>query len=153
MSTTLAMNLVKLSSILAESPDLASALDYDTLVNFVDLVGILKPTLTLLQPLQDTDPLEHLPINVHDFLKASLHLGDETVKLAWKCLARLAWSTQSGTSDEDFVRRAGSQYLQMFLDHGLCRGIGAPGDLTINLFMLICHNSILQPLPSNPCLS
>lgn len=86
------MDFLATAKLLASSPELASALKYEDLVTYIDLVSILKPKLgRWYGPYQD-DPPERLPVNVHEFLKICLGMKDETAKIAWDKLRNLAWS-------------------------------------------------------------
>ncbi|KAF8077601.1 hypothetical protein FPV67DRAFT_1614590 [Lyophyllum atratum] len=116
------MNLTELSSIINNNPEMASVLDYDGLVKYIHLIRLLKPTLSLFQSFRDSGPLETLPVNVHDFLKVCLGLEDEIAKSAWAALRHIAWQFVPDTI-EDYSRRIGGEYLQLFLNHGLSRGI------------------------------
>jgi hypothetical protein len=113
--------LSTLASVLKDHPVLAAALDIESLNKFIHLVSILKPLLLIRQPSYDPDPPEHLPANIHDFLKISMDFSDDMTKLAWQALRFIAWEVELNTED---LRNTGKRYIQLFVDHGECRGIG-----------------------------
>lgn len=132
------MNLTELVSVLLVNPVIASALNYNSLVKYTDLIRCLKPTLCLLQNSYQTGPPEQLPTNIHEFLKVCITLDDDIARLAWRVLRNLAWDQDS---DPQFVREAGIKYLQLFLEHGLPRGIS-----TSVIYFCICFILILSQL-------
>ena len=113
-------SLSTLISVLNDHPLLAMALDIESFNKFIHLVNLLKPLLLTLQPSYDLGPPEHLPVHIHDFLKISMNFSDDMTKLAWQSLRLVAWDFQLNTED---LRSAGRRYIQLFVDHGLCRGI------------------------------
>ncbi|KIJ91794.1 hypothetical protein K443DRAFT_126143 [Laccaria amethystina LaAM-08-1] len=124
------MNFLVLSTILIEHPCIAGAFTIQDLTKFIDLVSLLKPTLSLLQLPHQLGPPEHHPIHVHDFLKVSLDLDDDLLKLAWLKLCHVAWEEPYS---EELVQKLGAKYIQLFLDHGYCQGVDfgpVPGHAT-----------------------
>ena len=122
------MSLLVLSNILIEHPRIAGAFTIQDLTKFIDLVSLLKPTLSLLQPPHQLGPPECLPVRVHDFLKVSLDLDDNLLKLAWLKLRHVAWEVPYS---EELVQKLGAKYIQLFLDYGCCRGIGMNASLCV----------------------
>jgi hypothetical protein len=114
------MDLKLLLQRLSEVPKL-SAFDYIAMSKYVDLILILKPSLSLLQPSYQTGAPESLPIHVHDFLMAALSIAHEMAKMAWATFGHLAWE-MGGTSEEDLARRI--KHAKVFAEHGLQREIG-----------------------------
>jgi hypothetical protein len=114
------MDLKLLLQRLSEVPKL-SAFDYIAMSKYVDLILILKPSLSLLQPSYQTGAPESLPIHVHDFLMAALGIAHEMAKMAWATFGHLAWE-MGGTSEEDLARRI--KHAKVFAEHGLQREIG-----------------------------
>ncbi|KII92428.1 hypothetical protein PLICRDRAFT_134020 [Plicaturopsis crispa FD-325 SS-3] len=106
-------------------PPLRSAVDYDALTMYMDLVRLLKPTLTLIKPSYQEGPPDALPVGVHDFLRVSIGVEDETAKLMWIAFRDFAWRTNS-SEDEERVWRASARvkYMRVFLENGLSRGVG-----------------------------
>ncbi|KAJ7278735.1 hypothetical protein C8J57DRAFT_1059649 [Mycena rebaudengoi] len=109
---------------LAQSPDLACAFSHNTVVNYIELIGLLKPTpvLAYLQPsYQESVPPPTLPVRVHEFLKDCFDLPDETAKLAWEAFRVLVWSFKP-TPQEQLAHRI--KHVKLFLEYGLSRGLG-----------------------------
>lgn len=102
------------------NPDLTPVFDIDRLISFLHLVQLLKPTLRLYTRSDDKKPNECLPVNIHEFLKASLKLDDSEAKLAWESLCCVAWEMELTGED---LQSIGRRYLQLFLDHGISRGV------------------------------
>ena len=143
------MSLLVLSNILIEHPRIAGAFTIQDLTKFIDLVSLLKPTLSLLQPLHQLGPPECLPVHVHDFLKVSLDLDDDLLKLAWLKLRHVAWEMPYS---EEFVQKLGAKYIQLFLDHGCCRGIGINASLCVPcLSQLINQQHIITSCHLHEC--
>jgi len=116
------MRLSALLKLVSSAPELEESLSVDQLHTLLDLVCLLKPTLSIIQPgCNPRSPPERLPINVHEFLRCCLGVDDETMKVAWRTLSRSAWGRDLG---ESFAAQLSGRYLQMFLDHGHSRGIG-----------------------------
>jgi hypothetical protein len=84
---------------------------------FIELVQILKGTLSLSLRPDEEGPIKYLPRNVHDFLKKCLVLDDEATKIVWKFLSRIAWALDI---DPDF----GQKHVELFLKYGISNGIG-----------------------------
>jgi hypothetical protein len=116
------MNLTELAHILADTPELASVLNFDDAVTYVDLIRCMKPTLRLLKPSYHNDPPASLPHANHDFLKVCLGVTDDVAKLAWATFCTLAWKDDPVNSWESNASLH-AKYAALFLEHGLCRGI------------------------------
>ncbi|KAJ6477575.1 hypothetical protein C8R45DRAFT_833597 [Mycena sanguinolenta] len=99
-----------------------SPLDFSSTVQYIELVRLLKPALRWTQASYQLGPPDILAFNVHDFLKSSLNLTDDLIKLAWSRLRDTAWSHDL-TATEELAAR--TKYITLFLEHGLSRNIGA----------------------------
>jgi len=117
------MDFYTVTKVLADSPELSAALNYDGLITYIDLVRLLKPDLIRFV-VSDNGPPEHLPISIHEFLKLSLGMEDETAKLAWANLRVFAWNFDDQAEDPRKTGRARLIYMKLFLEHGSSRGIG-----------------------------
>ena len=143
------MSLLVLSNILIEHPRIAGAFTIQDLTKFIDLVSLLKPTLSLLQPPHQLGPPECLAVHVHDFLKVSLDLDNDLLKLAWLKLCHVAWEVPYS---EELVQKLGAKYIQLFLDHGCCRGIGMNVSLCVPcLSQLIDQQHIITSCHLHEC--
>ncbi|KAG6834471.1 hypothetical protein H0H93_009450 [Arthromyces matolae] len=118
------LELQELVTILQRYPSLTVHLTLEALSKFIHLIRLLKPyLLTIKSPafqVSAEESPEHLPRNVHDFLKLSMDLDDEVTKLAWLAVSPVAWIVET---DIETLRHSGQQYIQLFIDHGLARGI------------------------------
>ena len=119
------MDFHTISKLLRKSLELNKALSYEDMVMYIDLIHILKPDHSHWQPSQENGPPEHLPFAPHDFLKHCLNLEEETTKLMWHTLWQVAWNV--GNNKEDIQKHGYThlKYLDIFLRHSLCHGIGA----------------------------
>lgn len=135
--------LSKLLSIVSDQPEVVDILDLDGCITFLELIQLLKPTLLLSQSIDEMGPLKCLPLNVHEFLKICLELNHEGTKTVWNAFRDLAWSLEVGKDDiESFGRR----YMQLFLDHGVSRGIGVNSYLLIVFKLRVLqHSTTLCP--------
>ncbi|KAJ7080155.1 hypothetical protein B0H15DRAFT_787367 [Mycena belliarum] len=109
---------------LASSPDVSRAFSHTTIIKYIELIGLLKPTpiLAFLQPSHRISaPPPTLPVEVHEFLKACFDLPDETGKLAWEAFRVLAWSFDP-TPEEQSANRI--KHVRLFLRHGVSKGLG-----------------------------
>ncbi|KAL0947556.1 hypothetical protein HGRIS_013649 [Hohenbuehelia grisea] len=116
------MDLPELVQILCQYPALTTYFSLDSLVVFINLLQILKPTLSLQQSSQDTDPPDGLPLNVVQFLAQALSIPDDVVLFAWAALKQIAWSNPP-IALVDAVRTSPLLYIKLFLVHGLSRGL------------------------------
>ncbi|KDR70609.1 hypothetical protein GALMADRAFT_76032 [Galerina marginata CBS 339.88] len=67
---------------------------------------------------------DRLPIHVHEFLQICLKpIDDNDLKLTWEILKLVAWDQKY---DYLVAQKLAHKYLQLFLDHRHCRGIGKP---------------------------
>ncbi|KAJ7190873.1 hypothetical protein GGX14DRAFT_579467 [Mycena pura] len=98
-----------------------SPLDFTATVQYIELLGLLKPTLEWTQASDLRDPPLSLPLHIYDFLNASLDISDDIGRLAWEQLREVAWS-RAYTAAELLAAR--TKHINTFLQHGLPRGIG-----------------------------
>jgi hypothetical protein len=114
--------------------DLHSQLDFKTVIEYIDLVCLLKPDLCQLCASYQQGPPDHLSIDIHKFLVVSLSISDDIAKMAWQALHYVAWEQMEGDA---VSRNAGirDKYLKMFLKYGLCQGIGVQAHLVTSK----CH--------------
>ncbi|KAJ7210572.1 hypothetical protein B0H12DRAFT_1278150 [Mycena haematopus] len=98
-----------------------STLDHDTAATYVDLVRLMKPYLSAMQPSYRPKAPESLPVNAHDFLNLCLGLTDDLGKLAWQEFRETAWSRDLSPTEELSAR---TKHIALFLEHGLSRQIG-----------------------------
>ncbi|KAJ7255485.1 hypothetical protein B0H12DRAFT_534610 [Mycena haematopus] len=118
------MDFKHICDTLAQAPDLARAFSHKSVVNYIELIGLLKPTpiLAYLQPShQQSVPPPTLPVRVHEFLKDCFELPDETAKLAWEAFRVLAWSFKP-THQEQLAHRI--KHVKLFLEYGVSRELG-----------------------------
>lgn len=118
------MLLNHLFAALGAAPTLLSEWDIQDTLKYVALVIYIKPIINRLNPTHQTTAPSNLSVNIHDFLKLSLHTTDELSKLAWATLGEIIW--QQHISDKlckEFDRV--SSFTEDFLTYGLPRGIGA----------------------------
>lgn len=116
------MDFVKIAGILATAPELNCSLPYQSLVTYINLVRLLKHDIERWQPVEFDGPPVRLSTATHDFLKLSLGLDDEIAKRAWDSLRHVAW--ENGEEDVNQQVNSNLKYLNLFMKHGLCRGLG-----------------------------
>jgi len=115
------MSLLQLASALSNNPQLATALNYDAVVNYIGLIRCLKPSIVALQEASyHHDPPDSLTVSIHEFLKVCLDISDDTAKLAWAVFRDLAWTFEGTDGDIDALQH---KYIKLFMEHGLSRGI------------------------------
>lgn len=117
------MDILHLAKILQKSPELSSTFDYKAVVKYVELVNLLKPRLCMLLVSYQRDPPERLPVKIHEFLKHAFSMSDDVGKVAWAELGSYAWTRPFSTLEEK--QAAITKHMELFLVHGLQRGIGA----------------------------
>jgi len=119
------MELDLVVRILGNYPVLRSQLTLTTTIQYVDLICLLKPDISHLHASYQSGPPEHLPVNIHEFLITSLGITDDIGKLAWTAFNHIAWAHEKSVMCNS-IKRADvkSEYVRMFLEHGLCRGLG-----------------------------
>ncbi|KAJ6541391.1 hypothetical protein B0H19DRAFT_1077245 [Mycena capillaripes] len=132
--------------ILADSPELAYSFSHNDVVKYIELITLLKPTpvLTFLQPSHQTlVPPATLPVRVHNFLRDSFNIPDETAKLAWEAFRLLAWALKP-TPREQLAHRI--KHVELFLEHELgqyLRGLFALStDARVSLPKLCAASSV-----------
>jgi len=140
---TMKVPLSKLVATLQCHPDITDYLSIDQCIAFLNLIQLIKPTLLLALPPGVPGPLERLPLSAHEFIRASLGLTHETMKLVWHVLRDIAWDSLD--LDEADRSNLGRQYLRSFLDHGPSNGIGMQYYCTVRLSGLNTPNSLLPP--------
>jgi hypothetical protein len=115
---------LKLSTIfskLSEHPDLFRGLMFEHAVKFVDLAYLLKPYLGLSQSHYVEGPPKTLPRYLHNFLKSSLELDGNSVKLLWNIFGDTIWDCEwSNASQEELA----AKYIPYFLKYGYRDNIG-----------------------------
>ena len=139
--TATAISLSTLVSVLSSYPDLLKTITLDDCIRYIELIRLIKPTLSLYQPPGTAEhlPLTGLPVNALEFLKRCLKIEHETAKILWVALCPIAWS-QDLTADQ--IEAFGPRYLQLFLDHGSALGLGEKAVLLLVYHSI--HNK-LQP--------
>ena len=87
------IKLSTLLSTLSAHPEVEEHLDIDGCFKFIELIQLLKPTLSLHQPpgTEEHIPLTSLPLAVLNFFKVCLNLEHESAKLIWEALCPIAW--------------------------------------------------------------
>jgi hypothetical protein len=108
-------------SLLAIYSEIADVLTFEDSVKFIELVQILKPTITLSLLPDEAGPPDHLRIPIHEFLSKALHLKHDVTKIVWHALSPLAWDLEG---DENNLHAFGQHHIQSFLDYGIPLGIG-----------------------------
>lgn len=137
---------------IAGLPELSAALDYDGLITYVDLVHLLKPDLTRFA-VSENGPPERLPISIHEFLKLSLGMEDETAQLAWATLRTFNWNFHNEAEDLRKTGRACLIYMKLFIERGSSCGIGTSYNsymIDVRLIFILSfslHPPIYQSLP------
>ncbi|KDR68401.1 hypothetical protein GALMADRAFT_231368 [Galerina marginata CBS 339.88] len=116
------MDILSLSQIFTENPELCSVFDYKAIQTYVELVNLLRSKIQALQNSYQPDPPSSLSVNIHEFLKKCFAMSDYMGKLAWLCFRSTAWATPFLNNDEEQAARL--KHLKLFLDHGLARNIG-----------------------------
>lgn len=114
------MSFLENAQALEAYPDLSAALGYDTVVTYVDLARCLKPIIALQQPSFNLEPPESLTASVHEFIRSSLGLSDDSAKLAWIALRSLAWRSDVSSAEVNALQQ---KHIRLFLEHGLSREI------------------------------
>lgn len=114
------MNSFELIKAVESYPSLSSVLGYETLVDYVNLISYLKPTIALQQASYHLDPPESPTVPIHEFIKVCLGMSDEATKQAWTALRTLAWAREVTEADEEALQH---KYIGLFMEHGLSRGI------------------------------
>ncbi|KAG2008466.1 hypothetical protein CC2G_013897 [Coprinopsis cinerea AmutBmut pab1-1] len=71
---------------LSQRPDLTNSLTLQRVIAFIDLACLVKPQLQLHKSIYSPGPLETLPKNVHEFLKAAIGASD--LEHAWATVDR-----------------------------------------------------------------
>jgi hypothetical protein len=113
-------------------------LDLEGCLKFIELVQILRGTLSLSMAPGQKGPLERLPRNVHDFLGKCLGLGHEETKIIWNMLSPIAWAFESGPEDPQSVSQ---KHIPLFLQYGISRGIGM-FLVMLSYFLVLIFNCI-----------
>lgn len=117
------MDVLALSAVLHNHPELREALDYTTITKYFDLISLLRPVISAVQASYHSGPPATLPVNVHDFLKQSLGISDHAGKLAWEGFQELVWDVPPANKEQELACRV--KYLDLFLKHGVPQKIGA----------------------------
>ncbi|KAJ7037282.1 hypothetical protein C8F04DRAFT_1257200 [Mycena alexandri] len=118
------MDFQKICDTLKSHPEVADTFTHTDVVKYIELIGLLKPTpaLTYLQPsYQISVPPPTLPGNVHEFLRASFQVDDETAKLAWEIFREIAWAFKPGPEEQRANR---IKHVKLFLLYGVEQRIG-----------------------------
>jgi len=113
--------LALLQSILSIHSEIAEFLSFEECVKFIELVQILKPTITLSLLPDEPGPPQCLRRPIHIFLTKALHLSHEATKIIWHALSPLAWDLEGNEND---LYAFGQHHIQSFLDYGIPLGIG-----------------------------
>ena len=127
------MSLLQLASALNNNPQLATALNYDAVVNYIGLIRCLKPSIALQQTSYHRDPPDSLSVSIHEFLKVCLDISDDTAKLAWAVSRNLAWAFEGTDKDIDALQH---KYIKLFMEHGLSRGISMSKPFSVYTLLL-----------------
>jgi hypothetical protein len=117
------MDFYCVTKVITDLSKLSTALNYDGLITYINLVHLLKPDLTHFVVFENGTP-KHLPVAFHNFLKLSLRLEDETAKLAWATLQLFAWNSDHEADDPQKTSCVCFKYMRFFLEHRSSRGIG-----------------------------
>jgi hypothetical protein len=126
------MDFLRICDALRLYPEVADTFAHADVVQYIELIALLKPTpaLAYLQPShQPSRPPPTLPANVHEFLKACFGVADETAKLAWAIFGDLAWAFEPSSDDLKAYR---IKHVKLLLQYGLDNQIGAvatPSDI------------------------
>ena len=115
------IDLLATARILENNSDLRSTFDLTKIVDFLEILSLLKPTLEWYQPSYIHSPLERLPISIHEFLVLSLNIPDDVCKLAWDQFREMAWNF-SLTEATALAWR--TKHLMKFLEYGVGWNIG-----------------------------
>ena len=110
-----------LQSLLSIHSEVAEFLDFEQCIKFMELVQILKPTITLLLLPDEKGPPERLSRPIYEFLTKALHLSHDATKVIWHALSPLAWDLEGSESN---LHTFGQHHIQSFLDYGIPLGLG-----------------------------
>ena len=138
------MSLLQLTSALNNNPQLATALNYDAVVNYIGLIRCLKPSIALQQASYHRDPPDSLTVSIHEFLKVCLDISDDTAKLAWAVSRNLAWAFEGTDEDIDALQH---KYIKLFMEHGLSRGISMSKPFSVYTLLLTVHVGLFNITP------
>ena len=114
------MNSLHLANILSNNQELSAALNYDAIVDYINLVRCLKPSIALQEASYHPGPPNSLTGSIHEFLKVCLDILDDTAKLAWAAFRDLAWAFEGTDEDMDALHH---KYNKLFMEYGLSRDI------------------------------
>jgi CxC5 like cysteine cluster associated with KDZ transposases len=138
------MSLLQLASALNNNPQLATALNYDAVVNYIGLIRCLKPSIALQEASYHCDPPDSLTVSIHEFLKVCLDISDDTAKLAWAVFRDLAWTFEGTDGDIDALQH---KYIKLFMEHGLSRGISTSKPFPVYALLLTFHVGLFNITP------
>ena len=113
--------LSRLLPLLASHLDLLGDTTFDSLVQFIDLLSLVRPTLQERCSVYDLVPLVTLPGHVVRFVRESLGMTKGVVTRLWELLRDESWKIEY---DYDLTQRLGDRYIPMFLKHGPSNGLG-----------------------------
>lgn len=127
-----------LQPLLLVHSELEEYLDFQGCVKFIELVHILKPTITLSLLPDEAGPPEFLRRSIHDFLRKALDLSHEATKLVWRVVSPLAWDLEV---DEIDPHAFGHHHLQSFLNYGIPLGICQSSSFFFFLIRILIHSA------------
>lgn len=133
------MDMLALSAVLHNHPEICEAFDYDTITKYFDLISLLWPSLSAVQASYRSGPPATLLVNIHKFLKQSLGISDYAGKIAWEGFRELVWGLPLASKEQELASCV--KYLELFLKHGVPRKIGA---FMFILGILLCLNQHFQ---------
>jgi hypothetical protein len=136
-----------LQSILSIHSEVAEFLDFEQCIKFMELVQILKLTITLSLFPDERGPPEHLSRPIHEFLTKSLHLSHDATKVIWHALSPLAWDLEGS---ENNLHTFGQHHIQYFLDYGIPLGLGEIlfAKFLRSVFLFIANIAFYHFMPS-----
>ena len=138
------MSLLQLARTLNNNPQLAAVLNYDAIVDYIGLIRCLKPAIALQEPSYHLDPPKSLTVSIHEFMKVCLNISDDIAKLVWVLFRDLAWEFEGDEGDIDALHH---KYINLFMEHGLSRGISTLMDNAVIQLQLTCSIGLFNIAP------
>ncbi|KAJ7577697.1 hypothetical protein C8J56DRAFT_1007158 [Mycena floridula] len=124
------IDIFAVTQLLYDQLPLQVSFGLSNIIKFIELIHILKPTISLSQKSHISSPPSHLTVNVHEFLVLALDIPDEICKLAWKTFRDMAWSFTPSAEVDLSIR---TKHILLFLKHGLGQNIGT-GQFLFNFY-------------------
>lgn len=102
----------------AKAPAL-SRLPFHTVSSLISLLCHMKERISFTQKAAWTNAPQHLPRDVHEFIKRALDLDDKEVTLCWNHFKDLAWEPECHWMTANLAA-----LIPLYLEHGEALKIG-----------------------------